>query len=44
MIFETASHWGFGPITSALMAGYIVIVWGEIYVTPLGELYLARLP
>jgi hypothetical protein len=32
-----------GPVASALIAGFVVIVGGEIYLTPAGERYLAAL-
>lgn len=30
-----------GPIWAAVAAGYAVILWGEVYITPAGEAYLA---
>lgn len=32
-----------GPEISALAAGFAVIVWGEMYITPAGEAYLASM-
>lgn len=32
-----------GPIWSAVAAGFAVILWGEVYITPSGEKYLAAL-
>ena len=30
-----------GPLTSALSAGYAVVLLGVVYITPAGERYLA---
>ena len=30
-----------GPVWSAVAAGFAVVIWGEVYMTPAGEAYLA---
>jgi hypothetical protein len=32
-----------GPVWSAVAAGFAVILWGEVYLTPAGEAYLAEM-
>jgi hypothetical protein len=32
-----------GPVWSAVAAGFAVILWGEVYITPAGEAYLSTL-
>jgi hypothetical protein len=31
-----------GPVWSAVLAGFAVILFGEVYITPAGEEYLAN--
>jgi hypothetical protein len=32
-----------GPTISAVTAGYAVMIWNELFITPAGEAYLAKL-
>lgn len=32
-----------GPVWSAVLAGFAVIIWGEVYITPAGESFLKSL-
>jgi hypothetical protein len=32
-----------GPITSALLAGFAVVILGDLYLTPAGERHLAQI-
>jgi hypothetical protein len=32
-----------GPTWSAVFAGFAVIIWGDVYLTPTGETYLTTL-
>jgi hypothetical protein len=38
LTYEALAH--LGPVWSAVAAGYAVIVWGDLYLTPSGEEYL----
>lgn len=41
-IYEASAF--MGPVVSALLAGFAVMVFGELYLTPAGERYLAARP
>lgn len=40
LFYEAPATVAFGPAASAVLAGYAVVIGGELYLTPDGERYL----
>jgi hypothetical protein len=41
-VYELPAVQAFGPLWSAIIAGFAVVIFGETYLTPAGTRYLER--
>jgi hypothetical protein len=41
-IYEHPTIVALGPLWSAIFAGFVVVIFGEPFLTPAGELYLEK--
>ncbi len=43
LVYESPAVMILGPVWSAVVAGFAVVIGGQLYITPAGERYLERI-